>query len=82
MADDQGNNLLNPGKTPQDNIQFLVFLVATIRAVYYHADILRAAVASSGNDHSSERTKHRRRSFRSFSVNSSAEYSKISRKES
>jgi len=51
LADDQGNNLLNPGKTPQDNIQFLVFLVATIRAVYYHADILRAAVASSGNDH-------------------------------
>lgn len=51
LADDQGNNLLNPGKTPQDNIQFLVFLVATIRAVFHHADILRAAVASSGNDH-------------------------------
>ncbi|MCU0844599.1 MAG: glutamine synthetase III, partial [Spirochaetes bacterium] len=51
LADDQGNNLLNPGKTPQDNIQFLVFLVATIRAVYYHSDILRASVASSGNDH-------------------------------
>jgi glutamine synthetase len=51
MADDKGNNLLNPGNTPHDNIQFLVFLVATVRAVYKHADILRAAVASYGNDH-------------------------------
>lgn len=51
MADNNGNNLLNPGKTPHDNIQFLVFLIATIRAVYKHADILRAAVASYGNDH-------------------------------
>jgi len=51
MSDDQGNNLLNPGKTPHDNIQFLVFLVATVRAVYKHADILRATVASYGNDH-------------------------------
>ncbi len=51
LSDDAGNNLLNPGKTPHDNIQFLVFLIATIRAVYYHADILRASVASSGNDH-------------------------------
>jgi glutamine synthetase len=51
MADDKGNNLLNPGKTPHDNLQFLVFLVATVRAVYKHADILRAAVASYGNDH-------------------------------
>ncbi len=51
MADDKGNNLLNPGKTPQDSIQFLVFLIATVRAVYKHADILRASVASYGNDH-------------------------------
>jgi glutamine synthetase len=51
LADDLENNLLNPGKTPHDNIQFLVVLIATIRAVYLHADILRAAVASSGNDH-------------------------------
>jgi glutamine synthetase len=51
VADDSGNNLLNPGNTPHDNIQFLVFLIATIRAVYKHADILRAAVASYGNDH-------------------------------
>jgi len=51
VADNNGNNLLNPGKTPHDNIQFLVFLIATVRAVYKHADILRAAVASYANDH-------------------------------
>lgn len=51
LSDDLGNNMLNPGKTPHDNIQFLVFLMATIRAVYVHADLLRASVASAGNDH-------------------------------
>jgi len=51
LADDKGNNLLNPGTTPHDNIQFLVFLIATVRAVYRHADLLRAAVASYSNDY-------------------------------
>jgi glutamine synthetase len=51
LCDDKGNNLLNPGKTPHENILFLVFLMATVRAVYRHADILRASVASYGNDH-------------------------------
>ncbi len=51
LSDDRENNLLNPGRTPQDNIQFLVFLIATIRAVYNHADILRASVGSYANDH-------------------------------
>lgn len=51
LCDNLGNNLLNPGETPQDNIQFLLFLIGTIRAVYKHGDILRASVASSGNDH-------------------------------
>ena len=51
LSDNNDNNLLNPGTTPQDNISFLVFLIATVRAVYKHADILRAAVASYGNDH-------------------------------
>jgi len=51
LADNRGNNLLNPGITPQDNIQFLVFLIATVRAVYLHADILRASVASYSNDY-------------------------------
>ncbi len=51
LSDDQGNNLLNPGKTPQDSIQFLMFLIATVKAVNTHADLLRASVASPGNDH-------------------------------
>ncbi|HPI92954.1 MAG TPA: glutamine synthetase III [Deltaproteobacteria bacterium] len=51
LSDDLGNNLLNPGRTPHDNIQFLVFLMATIKAVNVHADLLRASVASAGNDH-------------------------------
>ena len=42
---------MTPGKTPHENIQFLVFLVAIIRAVYKHADILRASIATYANDH-------------------------------
>jgi glutamine synthetase len=51
LSTNDGINLLNPGDTPHENIQFLAFLIATIRAVYYNADILRASVAHSGNDH-------------------------------
>jgi glutamine synthetase len=51
LADNNGNNLLNPGKTPHENIIFLVFLVAAVRAVYKNADILRASVATYANDH-------------------------------
>ncbi len=51
MADDAGNNLLKPGETPHDNAQFLLFLVAVIRAVTRHADLLRASVANAHNDH-------------------------------
>ncbi len=51
MADDEGNNLLDPGNTPHENAQFLVFLTAVIRAVHVHADLLRAAVATPSNDH-------------------------------
>jgi glutamine synthetase len=51
LATDKGENLLNPGKTPQSNLQFLVFLVATIKAVYKHSKLLRASIASSSNDH-------------------------------
>ena len=51
MSDDQGNNLLKPGETPHDNAQFLIFLVAVIKAVAKHADLLRVAVAHAGNDH-------------------------------
>ncbi|MDD5167599.1 MAG: glutamine synthetase III [Syntrophales bacterium] len=51
LSDNNGNNLLNPGSTPHENIQFLVFMIATVRAVYRHADILRATVGSYANDH-------------------------------
>jgi len=51
LADDKGNNLLNPGETPEDNLQFLTVLAAVLRAVYHHADILRASVALAGNEH-------------------------------
>lgn len=44
-------NLLDPGDTPHDNAQFLVFCAATIRAVHKYSTLLRAAVASAGNDH-------------------------------
>jgi len=51
MSDDRGNNLLNPGKTPEDSLQFLAILVAVLHAVDTHADLLRASVASAGNEH-------------------------------
>ena len=51
MATDTGVNLLAPGKTPKTNLMFLTFFVNTIKAVHDHADILRAAIASAGNDH-------------------------------
>ncbi|MFA6142732.1 MAG: glutamine synthetase III [Candidatus Omnitrophota bacterium] len=51
LADDKGNNLLNPGDTPEDNLQFLVVLAAVLRAVYLHSDLLRASVAMAGNEH-------------------------------
>ncbi|HEX2912660.1 MAG TPA: glutamine synthetase III [Chloroflexia bacterium] len=51
LQDDLGNNLLEPGKTPSENLQFLVFLVASLKAVHKRAGILRAAIAGSGNDH-------------------------------
>ncbi len=51
MSDDLGNNLLNPGDTPHDNIQFLVFCAAVMRAVYNWQGLLRASIASAGNDH-------------------------------
>jgi len=51
LSDDKGNNLLNPGDTPEDNLQFLAFLAAVLRAVYLHSDLLRASVALAGNEH-------------------------------
>lgn len=51
MVTDDGQNLLEPGKTPHDNEQFLVFLCAVIRAVDKYAGLLRASVATAGNEH-------------------------------
>ncbi len=51
LSTDDGINLLDPGHTPGDNAQFLVFLAALVKAVDTHADIMRATCASSGNDH-------------------------------
>jgi glutamine synthetase len=51
MSTDAGANLLEPGDTPHENAQFLLFLVAVIKAVDEYADLLRVSVASAGNDH-------------------------------
>ncbi len=51
MADSEGRNLLEPGATPERNLQFLVFLVAVLKGVQRRAGLLRAGIACSGNDH-------------------------------
>ncbi|MBQ9264208.1 MAG: glutamine synthetase III [Clostridia bacterium] len=51
MSTDTGMNLLEPGETPAENAQFLLFLVAVIQAVDLHQDLLRISIASAGNDH-------------------------------
>src|SRR5687767_8841198 len=51
MSDSEGNNLLTPGKNTHDNVQFLVFCTAVLRAVNRWQGLLRASVASAGNDH-------------------------------
>ena len=51
IATDTGVNLLAPGKTPKTNLMFLTFFVNTIKAVHDYSDLLRAAIASAGNDH-------------------------------
>ena len=51
MATDTGENLLEPGKSPQQNMRFVVMLAAIMRAVDLHADLLRVTIAHAGNDH-------------------------------
>ena len=51
LCTDEGENLLEPGKTPRENAQFLLFLTAVLRAVDENQDLLRISVASAGNDH-------------------------------
>lgn len=51
ISTNDGQNLLDPGSNPTENIQFLTFLVAVIKAVHENSDLLRLSVASAGNDH-------------------------------
>ncbi|MDR2161765.1 MAG: glutamine synthetase III [Desulfovibrio sp.] len=51
LCDSDGNNLLDPGSTPMDNAQFLVFLAAVLRAVHKNAVLLRLGTVGAGNDH-------------------------------
>jgi glutamine synthetase len=51
IGTDTGVNLLAPGKNPKSNLQFLTFFVNTIKAIHDNADLLRASIAGSGNDH-------------------------------
>ncbi|MFM2017702.1 MAG: hypothetical protein RL007_1358, partial [Bacteroidota bacterium] len=51
LATNTGKNLLSPGKTPKTNLQFLTFFINTVKAFHDNADLLRAVIASAGNDH-------------------------------
>lgn len=51
MATDAGDNLLEPGRSPEQNMRFMVMLAAVMRAVDLHADLLRTTIAHAGNDH-------------------------------
>jgi glutamine synthetase len=51
LSTNTGKNLLSPGKTPKTNLQFLTFFINTLKALHTHADLMRAAIASAGNDH-------------------------------
>jgi glutamine synthetase len=51
LVTDTGKNLLDPGKTPHENVQFLLFLSAVLKAVDIHSDLLRVSAANPGNDH-------------------------------
>jgi glutamine synthetase len=68
ISTDSGINLLEPGETPNENAQFLLFLVAVIKAVDDYQDLLRVSVASAGNDHRLGANEappvHRRRAVR------------------
>jgi glutamine synthetase len=51
LADSKGRNLLEPGNSPATDLRFLTFFTAVIRAIYKHGNLLRASIASSGNEH-------------------------------
>ena len=68
ISTNTGENLLDPGKTPENNLQFQLFLAAVVKAVHEYQDLLRITVASAGNDHASALTKHRLQLFQCISV--------------
>lgn len=70
LATDNGLNLLDPGRTPSENAQFLLFLCAVIKGVDEYQDMLRAVVATAGNDHRLGANEARRRSSRCLSARS------------
>jgi glutamine synthetase len=51
LGTEDGQNLFDPGHTPEENLQFLYFLCATLRAIHRHGGLLRASIATAGNDH-------------------------------
>ena len=51
LSTNTGKNLLSPGSTPKSNLMFLTFFITTIKAVFEHADLMRASIASASNDH-------------------------------
>jgi len=51
MCSNTGKNLLSPGRTPKEHLMFIAFLVNVLKAVHEHSDLLRASIASAGNDH-------------------------------
>ena len=51
LADNLGNNVLEPGHTPHENLKFILFLTAIVTSIDRHQDLLRASIASAGNDH-------------------------------
>ena len=73
LGTDPTRNLLEPGDTPLENLQFIVFLTAAIEAVDKYQDLLRASVASCGNDHRLGANEARRRSCPSSWATSSPE---------
>ncbi len=80
VSTDEGENLLDPGHDPHANAQFLAFLLAVIRGVDVHADLLRASIADAGNDHRLGPTRRHPRSSRSSSARSSRTSSPSSRR--
>lgn len=63
ITTDDGINLLDPGKAPHENIQFLLVLTCILKAVDEHADLLRLSAASTGNDHRRASRRHRPQLF-------------------